>query len=222
MAGRAAKKFRAVLEPLGDELRWVVARVPFDVQTAWKTMVRLRVKVEVGGEVFRTSLFADAGRGGHFVLVNKAMQKAADAGLGAMVDFTIAPDLEERVPVIPSELVKILKSEKRLAKWFEGLSEARRYEIGKWICGVKSAEARRRRAEQIAEWLMLAMEGEKELPPVLEVAFRRVPAARKGWEAMTVAQRRGHLLAVFHYQGPEARGKRVAKLVEDALRVARG
>jgi hypothetical protein len=69
---------------------------------------------------------------------------------------------------------------------------------------------------------MLAMEGEKELPPVLEVAFRRVPAAREGWEAMTVAQRRAHLLGVFHYQSPEARGRRVAKLVEDAVRIARG
>jgi uncharacterized protein YdeI (YjbR/CyaY-like superfamily) len=130
--------------------------------------------------------------------------------------------MEERVPVIPVELAKVLKGEKRLAKWFDRLSEARRYEIGKWIHGVKSTEARRRRSEQAAEWLMLAMEGETELPPVLEVAFRRVPAARKGWEAMTVAQKRSHLLAVFHYQGMEARGKRVAKLVEDALRMARG
>jgi uncharacterized protein YdeI (YjbR/CyaY-like superfamily) len=56
---------------------------------------------------------------------------------------------------------------------------------------------------------------------VLEVAFRRFPAARKGWEAMTLGQRRSHLLAIFHYQGPEARQKRVAKLIEDALRVAR-
>jgi uncharacterized protein YdeI (YjbR/CyaY-like superfamily) len=222
MAGTVAKRFRAVLEPLGDELRWVVARVPFDVKTAWKTMVRLRVKVEIGGEVFRTSLFADSGRGGHFVLVNKAMQKAAGAGPGAMVEFAIAPDLEEREAVMPLELAKIFKGEKRLAKWFEGLGVARRYQIGKWICGVKSVEARRRRAEQIAEWLMLAMEGEKELPPVLEVAFRRVPAARVGWEAMTAAQRRAHLLGVFHYRGVEARGKRVAKVVEDAVRVARG
>jgi uncharacterized protein YdeI (YjbR/CyaY-like superfamily) len=67
---------------------------------------------------------------------------------------------------------------------------------------------------------MLAMEGEKELPPLLEVAFRRAPAARKGWEAMTVAQRRAHLLGVFHYQGVESRQKRVMKLVEDCLRVA--
>jgi uncharacterized protein YdeI (YjbR/CyaY-like superfamily) len=221
MAGSAAKSFRAVLEPLGGELGWVVARLPFDVQTAWRTMVRLRVKVEIGGEVFRTSLFPDAQRGGHFVLVNKAMQKAAGARVGGMVDLTIAPDLDERAPVVPPELMKLLKTEKTLAKWFATLSEARRYEIGKWINGVKSTEARQRRAEQMAEWLMLAMEGEKELPPVLEVAFRRFPAARKGWEAMTLAQRRSHLLAIFHYQGPEARQKRVAKLIEDVLRVAR-
>jgi uncharacterized protein YdeI (YjbR/CyaY-like superfamily) len=222
MAGTAAKRFRAALEPLGDELRWVVARVPFDVKTAWKTMVRLRVTVEIGGEVFRSSLFAYAEKGGHFVLVNKKMQKAAGAGLGAMVEFVIAPDLEEREAWVPAELAKIFKGEKRLAKWYEGLGVAMRRDVGKWIEGVKSAEARQRRAEQIAEWLMLAMEGEKELPPVLEVAFRRVPEARKGWEAMTKAQRRAHLLGVFHYRGVEARGRRVGKLVEDALRVGGG
>ena len=82
MAGVAAKRFRAVLESLAGELGWTVARVPFDVKTAWKKMVRLRVKVEVAGEVFRTSLFADAVHGGHFVLVNKKMQKAAGVAVG--------------------------------------------------------------------------------------------------------------------------------------------
>jgi uncharacterized protein YdeI (YjbR/CyaY-like superfamily) len=216
----AAKSFRAVLEPLEGGLGWVVARIPFRVEATWKKMVRLRVTVEVGGEVFRTSLLAYGRLGGHFVLVNKKMQKAAGAGLGAMVDFTIAPDLEERVPVVPAELAKVFKTEKKLAKWFEGLSEATRWEIGKWIEGVKSAEARQRRAEQMAERLMLAMEGEKELPPVLEVAFRRTPAARKGWELLTLTQRRTSLLAVFYYQTPEAREKRVRKLVEDCLKAA--
>ena len=105
MAG--AKRFRAVLEPLEGGLGWVVARVPFDVQAAWKTMVRLRVKVEVGGEVFRTSLFVYARRDGHFVLVNKKMQKAAGAGVGAMVDFTVAPDREEREAAVPRELERV-------------------------------------------------------------------------------------------------------------------
>jgi uncharacterized protein YdeI (YjbR/CyaY-like superfamily) len=220
MTKNAAKRFRAVIEPLSGGLGWVVTRLPFDVDAAWEKMVRLRVKVEVGGEVFRTSLFPDANRGGHFVLVNKKMQKAAGARVGAMVDFTIAPDLEERTPTIPPELAKLLKSEKKLAKWYEGLSEPIRWEIAKWIDGVKSGEARQRRAEQIAERLMSTMEGEKELPPVLEVAFRRVPAARTGWDAMTKAQRRSNLMAVFYYRSPEAREKRVRKVVEDCLKAA--
>src|SRR5277367_664833 len=79
MAVNAAKRFRAVLEPLPGGLGWVIARLPFDPASTWKNLVRLRVMVEVGEEVFRTSLFSDAARGGYFVLVNKKMQKAAGA-----------------------------------------------------------------------------------------------------------------------------------------------
>jgi uncharacterized protein YdeI (YjbR/CyaY-like superfamily) len=222
MARSAAKSFRAVLEPLPGGLGWVIAWLPFDPASTWKKLVRLRVTVEVGGEVFRTSLFSDAARGGYFVLVNKKMQKAAGAKVGAMVDLTVAPDLEERVPEVPPELAKLLKTERALSKWFAGLSDSMRYEIGKWIDGVKGAGARQRRAEQMAERLMLTMEGEKIPPPILEVAFQRNPAALKGWKAMTPAQRRGHLLGVFYYQSPEAREKRVEKVIEEALRIARG
>jgi uncharacterized protein YdeI (YjbR/CyaY-like superfamily) len=220
MAGSAAKRFRAVLESASNGLGWVIVWLPFDPQKAWKKIVRLRVKVEVGGEVFRSSLFGDAVRGGYYILVNKKMQAAAGAKVGGMVDFTVVPDLEERTPEVPAELSKLLKPEKKLANWYEGLSESRRWEIGKWIDGVKGVEARQRRAEQVMEWLMLTMEGEKELPPVLEVAFLRTPAARKGWEAMTKTHRRSQLMAVFHYLSPEAREKRVKKLVEDCLKVA--
>ena len=115
----------------------MVAWLQFDVEATWKKLVRLRVKVEVGGEVFRTSLFPGAQLGGHFVLVNKKMQKAAGAKVGAMVVFAIEPDLDQRTPTVPPELAKLLKSEKKLAKWYEGLSEPIRWEIAKWIDGVK-------------------------------------------------------------------------------------
>jgi uncharacterized protein YdeI (YjbR/CyaY-like superfamily) len=218
MAG--AKRFRAVLEPLGGGLGWVVARVPFDVAATWKKMVRLRVTVETGGEVFRTSLFPDATHGGHFVLVNKAMQKVAGVRVGGMIDLIVAPDMEGREAPIPPELEKLLRQEKALAKWYSSLTEPIRREIYKWIEGVKSTEARQRRAEQIAERVMLAMEGEKVLPPILEVAFRNNPTARKGWAKMTVLQRRRHLLGVFGYQSPESRQKRVQKVVADAIKIA--
>src|SRR5258708_33434301 len=123
MAKIAAKRFRAVIEPLSGGLGWVVARLPFDVDATWEKMVRLRVKVEVGGEVFRTSLFPDAQRGGHFVLVNKKMQKAAGARGGAMRDFTIAPELEERTPPVPPERAQAVETDEKLPHGLEGWSE---------------------------------------------------------------------------------------------------
>ena len=215
MAG-GTKKFRAVLEPLGDGLGWVVAWLPFDPAKAWKEMVRLRVTVDVGAERFRTSLFAGRQGGGYFLLVNKQMQRAAGGGVGAMVEFAVAPDLEPREAELPDELAALLEDEPGLREWYDGLSEYTRREIGKWVMGVKSDDARMRRAEQMAERLLATMEGERELPPVIEAAFRLRPKARAGWKRMTETQRRGELMAVFYYQTPEARLKRVEKLCDAA------
>jgi len=215
-----AKKFKAVLEPLRDGLGWVVAWLPFDAAKAWKKMVRQRVTVEVGGEVFRTSLFAGAGVGarreGQFVLMNRKMQRAADAGVGSMVEIAIAPDLEPREAELPDELAVLLDEEPGLREWYDELTEYMRREIGKWVMDVKSDEARMRRAEQMAERLLATMEGERELPPVIELAFRARPKARAGWARMTAVQRRGELMAVHYYRTPEAQRKRVEKLCEAA------
>jgi uncharacterized protein YdeI (YjbR/CyaY-like superfamily) len=218
MALSAVKRFSAVLEPANNGLGWVIARLPFEIENTWKKMVRLRVKVEIGGEIFRTSLFGDAVQGGHFVLVNKRMQKAAGAKVGTMADFAIEPDLNEREPVATEEFERLLKREKKLARWYGEQSESIQREVGKWLNAVKSPQARQRRAEQMAERMLLTMEGEKVLPPVVEAAFRTRPAARRGWEALTTTQRRSSLLAIFYYQSPEARDKRVKKLVEDCLK----
>ena len=214
------KRFRAPLERLSGNLGWTIARIPFDVTKAWKKMVRLRVKVEVGGQVFRTSLFADSLHRGHFLLVNKQMQKAAGVKLGGMIDLAIEPDVEEREVQVPVELAAIFKKEKAIAKWYAKQSDATRRDIEMTFAKVKSPEARKRRADQLAERVLSALEGEKELPPILEVAFRRNPAARRGWEQMTPLQRRGHLLGIFYYKSPEAREKRTGKVVHDCLRVA--
>jgi uncharacterized protein YdeI (YjbR/CyaY-like superfamily) len=183
-------------------------------------MVRLRVTVEVGGETFRTSLFAGSRlstgprREGFFLLVNKQMQRAAGAGVGALVDFAIAPDLAPREAELPDELAALLDDEPGLRKWYDALSEYMRREIGKWITGVKSDEARIRRAQQMAERLLATMQAERELPPLIEAAFRARPKARAGWIRMTEAQRRAELMAVFYYQTVEARLKRVQKLCD--------
>jgi uncharacterized protein YdeI (YjbR/CyaY-like superfamily) len=67
---------------------------------------------------------------------------------------------------------------------------------------------------------MLVMEGERELPPVLQAALQRNPKACAGWELMPPSQRRWHLFGIFGYRNPESRARRVAKAVEAMLEYA--
>jgi hypothetical protein len=214
------KKFRGVLQPDNTPLKWVIVKVPFDPATAWPTRNRLRVKGTINGFSFRTSLFGSA-KGGHVLLVNKQMQKGGRVAVGGLAEIVLEPDLEERTAAIPPELDKFLKQDRVLKKWFSELSYSARKYIQDVINAGKSSDARMRRAEQMAERMMLAIEGERELPPILQVAFRRQPHARAGWQAMTPVQRRGHLLGIFYYQSPESRQKRADKAIAEALKVVK-
>ncbi len=217
-----ARQFRAVLERGDRALGWTVARIPFDPHAAWPKMVRQRVCGVIAGPEgqasFRTSLFPFPGGGSYFLLVNRAMQQGAGVGLGTDAEFRLEADLEARPAELPEELDALLDEAEGLRAWYDELTEYTRRELGKWIAGVKGAEARLRRAEQVAERLLNTMEAEVELPPMIELAFRARPKARRGWESMTPAQRRGELMAVFYYQSPEAREKRLAKVLDAAER----
>jgi hypothetical protein len=210
-----ARTFRATLEQLGQSLGWTIARVPLEPRDAWPSMIRLRVRGEINGFAFRTSLFPDS-RGGFFLLVNRSMQKGSDARLGDIAEFHLEPDLDAREAELPDELAVLLDDEPGLRSWYDALTEYTRREIGKWILGVKSDASRMKRAEQMAERLLSAREAEVELPPLIDAAFRKNPKARTGWSKMTPLQRRNELLAVFYYRTPDARQRRVDKLVEAA------
>ncbi|MGB9030691.1 MAG: YdeI/OmpD-associated family protein, partial [Acidobacteriaceae bacterium] len=101
-----------------------------------------------------------------------------------------------------------------------GLSGSMRKAIAALVQQPRSAEARVGRAELWAERMMLAMEGERITPPILEAVFQRQPKAREAWRAMTPVQRRSHLLGIFYYQSPESRQKRAQKAIDEAMRIA--
>jgi uncharacterized protein YdeI (YjbR/CyaY-like superfamily) len=185
----------------------------------WGLRGQIKVKGEINGFAFRTSLFP-TGTGGHILLVNKRMQKGARAVAGSIARFQMELDNEERVVSIPDELKQILDEDRALRRWYDKLNHSTRSDIAKWITEPKSGEARQRRTEQIAERLLNVMEAERELPPVLQVAFARHPRARDGWEAMSAARRRGHLFGIFYYRNPEAQAKRIEKMVDDAMAIA--
>ena len=210
------KSFKATLERMQSNLGWVIIRIPFDVSKVWGVRGRLRVKGEINGFPFRTALFP-TGKGYHFLLVNKSMQAGAMASPGMTVHFRLAPDTAERKAVIPAELKRAFSQDRSLQRWFDNLSYSIRRWLTVWIAQPKSADARMRRAEQIAEQLMSAMDAERDLPPVLKAAFARDPRAWEGWQRMSPTQRRHNLLSIFYYRSPEARERRIAKMLREAV-----
>jgi uncharacterized protein YdeI (YjbR/CyaY-like superfamily) len=214
-----AKSFKATLERIPSRLNWVIIRIPFDVSKVWGTRAKVRVKGEINGFAFRSSVFPTS-KGYHCMLVKRSMQTGANAAPGETAQFRLLPDTAERVAIVPAELHRILNEDRSFRRWFDQLSFSMRKWICDWVTNVKSPEARVRRAEQVAEQLLSTMEAELDLPPILKRAFASDPRAYQGWQSMTPLQRRGHLLGIFYYRSPEARDRRIAKMLEDALAFA--
>ncbi len=202
-----------------SRLNWIIIHVPFDAASVWGLRGQIRVKGEINGFEFRSSLFPTK-EGGHILLVNKRLQKGARAAEGSIAHFQLEIDREERRVTVPHEITHILSEDRLLRRWYESLNRSTRNDIAKWISEPKSAEARVRRAEQIAERLLNVMEAEQELPPVLQVAFARHSRAGDGWDRMSAARRRGHLFGIFYYRTPEAQGRRIDKMLDDATGLA--
>ena len=213
----AAKTFQATLEHSGNSLNWIIARVPFDVFRQWGTRGHLRVQGEINGSQFRTTLFP-TGKGEHFFIVNKKMQSAGKVAPGLTARFRIEPDRTPRKPAAPpKELLQEIGQSKRLLKFYESLNPSWRKYITWWVAQGKHESTRRRRAELTAERLMETMEAERELPPMLQLAFRQNPVAKQTWERLSHSHRRRHLFSIFYYRQPEARARRLAKCFDEIL-----
>jgi hypothetical protein len=216
-----AKTFAAVLERTADRLRWVIARIPFDAAKLWGKRGQLRIQGEINGFSFRSTLFPD-GNGRHFLIVNKKLLSGGKTAPGLTAKFRLQPDTTPRpAPPPAQELLCELGQSKRLLRFYESLNPSRRREIAKWVAECKTPDALQRRSRQIAERLMETMDAERDLPPVMQLAFRQNPRAAEQWERMSPSHRRAHLFSIFYYRTPEARANRVAKCVEDLLGAGR-
>jgi len=212
-----AKTFEAVLERTTDRLRWVIARIPFDLAQIWGKRGQIKVQGEINDFAFIATLFPD-GQGHHFLIVNKKMLSGGKTAAGLTAKFRLKQDTTPRITISPpKELLRELAQSKRLLKFFESFSPSRRHELSKWIAQCKTSEARKRRSEQIAERLMETMEAELALPPIMQLAFRQNPRACQQWNQMSASHRRAHLFSIFHYREPEARARQVAKVIDQML-----
>ena len=215
-----ARSFSALIERMRSRLNWTIIHVPFDAARVFGKRGQIKVKGTINGFAFRTALFP-TGEGGHILLVNKRMLKGGGVAAGRSAQFELEVDTEKRVLGIPEKLERILARDRAFRRWYDQLNSSTRNQVAKWVNEPASAAARERRAEQIAERLMETMEAETELPPLIRVALARDSQAREGWETMSLARRRSHLLGIFYYRTPEGRANRLGKMLDDARAIAR-
>lgn len=218
MKKESAKTFCVVLERAGTGPYWVVAHVPVDLKKLWPKWPSRRVLGTINGFAFQATLIGGKDKG-YTMVVYKKIQTAARVGVGDKVELKLEPDLSEQVYEEPKELTAALREDRQLRRWFDKLTPSTRRYIALYVSQAKNAETRTRRAEKIAERVMLTMEGELEVPPILRARFQVYPLAEEGWKAMTPTQRRNHLLGIFYPGTVEGQRRRVDRTIEDCVRV---
>ena len=213
------RSFSAVLTHSGNSLNWVIIEVPFDVVKVWGVRRQLRVKGEINGFGFRTSLFP-SGDGHHFMIVNKQMQTSGKVRPGMEAQFTMEPDTTKRIVPVAPELERALRQSKPLQRFYQSLAPSVRNDIARFIATARQKTTRERRAEHLAERLLETLEAEIALPPAIRQAMARNPLAAKGWERMSRTHRRAHLLAIFYYRNWDSRLRRIEKAVAEMAQYA--
>jgi uncharacterized protein YdeI (YjbR/CyaY-like superfamily) len=217
MAKRYSRCFTAPLQRTSSGFNWVVVRIPFDAAKLWGKRGHIRVRGTVNGFEFRSNLFPD-GQGHHYLTVNRKVQAGAGVRAGIRARFRMEPDTAARSIQQPTgELLRALKQSKELRRFYDSLPASVRREIPRWIAQAKQPQTRVRRSQQMAERLMETLEAEQELPPLIRVAMSMNPRAQAAWQRMPPGKKRGQLLAIFYYRDPEARARRVARVLENIV-----
>ncbi len=154
------------------------------------------------------------------MVVNKQMQKKANALPGMTARFQLQHDTAKRPTPAAPELDRVLRQCRPLQKYYQSLAPSLRKDFARYISAAKQPETRIRRAEQLAVRLIETMEAEVELPPLLRQAFSRNPIAAKGWQKMPPSHRRMHLLGIFYYRDLSSRLNRIEKAMVEMERFA--
>ncbi len=151
------KQFRAKILAQGPSGAWSLMHIPFNLEKEWGSRARVSVRGKMNGFAFRTSIFPD-GKGGHTMMVNKAMMQGAKAGQGETVRMELEQDTAPRVVAIPSDVKKALAKNSKAKTVFNAFAPSHRKAYVEWVTQAKRAETR---ASRIAKMVEMVAKGKK-------------------------------------------------------------
>lgn len=141
------KTFQAKIEPSGG---WSCVQIPPEVSISLEAKGRTAVTLTINGTPFRTSLFPN-GDGTHFMLINKAMQKAANVKLFDTPTFAVEADTQPRTLEVPADLAAALEASPIAKQVFEGYSYSHQREWLAYVEEAKKPETRQRHIDKVVK-----------------------------------------------------------------------
>ncbi|MGD0707943.1 MAG: YdeI/OmpD-associated family protein [Anaerolineaceae bacterium] len=144
-----ARTFQAKIEPSRG---WSCVQIPPEVSEILGAKGRTAVTLTINGTPFRTSLFPNSD-GTHFMLINKAMQKAANVKLFDTPTFTVEADTQPRTLEAPADLAAALEASPIARQVFEGYSYSHRRAWLAYVEEAKKPETRQRHIDKVIKSL---------------------------------------------------------------------
>jgi hypothetical protein len=146
------KTFSAKAKAIGPSGAWTQMQIPFNVEKEWGSRARVSVRGSINDFVFRTSIFPD-GKGGHTMMVNKAMKENGGALPGKSVRVELEPDTAPRTVIVPKDFKVALAGNAKARATFEAFSPSHRRAYVDWITQAKREETRVARIEKAIEMI---------------------------------------------------------------------
>lgn len=143
-------RFKVKLE--GQDGSQIAAlKPPFDVPTVFGTKARVPVRGTINGYPFRSSL-SNMGMG-HMMAVNAELRAGGKCKGGDIVDVVLERDREERVVEVPSDIKKVIASNKAAQATWDSLSFTHQKEWVRAISEAKKEETRQSRIKKMMDTL---------------------------------------------------------------------
>lgn len=153
------KKFKTKIVAIGPSGSWSEIQIPFSVEKEWGSRARMSVCGTFNGFAFRSSIFPD-GKGGHTMMVNKAMKEGGKAASGDTVTVEMQLDTKPRTVEVPKDFKAALSGNTKASATFEEFSPSHRRAYVDWITQAKRAETR---TVRIASAIKMIAAGKKRM-----------------------------------------------------------
>ncbi len=124
----------------------IIVHLPKEASIQLPARSMVMIEGTMNGQPIKTVLEPD-GRGSHWFMVDKTLQKEAGVKEGDEVKIEIAPSKEWINPEVPQDMKKALVSNKEIHRLWNDITPMARWDWVRWVRAVKTEETRKKHVD---------------------------------------------------------------------------